>query len=221
MDEFSRLIVNDDKKALALAKTCITTPTLINTDIRQGIKYAVPLMCETIQMSASAEVSESLIISLEAKKQISDNVAPGSREWRLSGYIVGMDAVFNGGAQEYLSNRYQPLTKLHTDILWSWFNHGAVLVFKDGNARIFKQVAIKDLQTSQQKDSANATPFSLTLKEINVLPMGIADLTKADTFTDLRKLAISKPTAGTATGQASPMGTVTAVIASAANVGAF
>lgn len=209
MDGFTRLIINDNKSVLALVKTCVTTPTLINTDIRQGAKYAIPLMCETNQKSASAEVSESLIISSDAKKNITDNVAPGSKSWKLGGYITGLDGL--KGLDEYPSNKYQPLMHFHTDILWSWFNHGAVLTFKDGNAQIYEKVVIKDLQTSQQKDSANGIPFSLTLKEINTLPMNLSDIS-ADTFLDAARAKKSLPPTGTNLGTASELGSVQARI---------
>lgn len=199
MDELSRAIINDNKAVMELLKTCVTTPTLINTDITQGAKYAVPLMCETNQMSAAAEVSESLVISSDAKKNITDNVAPGSKSWHLTGYITGIGSTIEP------TNKYQPMMKFHTDMIWSWFNHGAVLVFKDGNARIFKQVVMKDLQTSQIKDAANGVAFTMTLKEINTMPTDLSDLP------DNLNLAVDKikkslPESGTALGSAKSVG---------------
>ena len=85
MDAFTQNIVNGSAKALKMAESLITTPMLINTDLTQGIKYAIPLLCETNQKSASAQVSESLVVSTEAKKYVTDNISPGSRTWRLSG----------------------------------------------------------------------------------------------------------------------------------------
>lgn len=75
MDGITQGILNDNKAILNEIKSLITTPTLINTDMRQGAKYAIPLMCETNQMSAAAEVSESLVITSDSKKYMSDNVA--------------------------------------------------------------------------------------------------------------------------------------------------
>lgn len=211
IDAFAQSIIDGSKIALKMAETLVTTPMLINIDIKQGPKYAIPLLCETNQKSATAEVSESLVISSDAKKNITDNVAPGSKSWRLSGYIPGIREL------EPI-NKYQPFVLLHTDILWSWFSHGAVLVFKDGNAQIYKQVVIKDLQTSQQKDSANATPFSLTLKEINTMETSLTDLPD-DYFLSTGKAKKSMTTTGSALGNPSPLGNVTATIAQAASVG--
>ena len=146
MDGLSLKITNGNKKALALAKTLVTTPTLINIDMKQGAVYAIPLEVETNQKRAAAEVSESLVISTDAKKYIADNVAPGAKSWNLSGYIKGIPSLEP-------TNYFQPFVLLHTDILWNWFNHGAVLIFKDGDAHIYQRVVIKDLQTAQQKDS--------------------------------------------------------------------
>ena len=200
MDGLTLKITNGNRKALALAKTCVTTPTLINVDIRQGTVYALPLAVETNQRSASAEVSESLVIATEAKEYISDNVAPGSQSWHLTGYIAGIKRLEP-------TNFFQPFVQLHTDILWQWFEHGAVLIYKDGNAQVHEQVVIKDLQTSQQKDSGNATPFSLTLKEINVMNTGLSSLA-ANAMGAINRLTKSMPAIGSKIGAAAQMGMV-------------
>lgn len=196
MDGISLKITKGNRAAIALAKTLITTPTLINTDPKQGAIYAIPLQVETNQKSASAQVSESLVLATDAKKFISDNVAPGSKSWKLGGYIQGIPRLEP-------SNYFQPFVQLHTDILWNWRDRGAVLIFKDGNAQIYKRVVIKDLQTAQQKDSANATPFTMTLKEINVLETSNTD--QGDN-SDANKMAKSLPAVGSALGAALTLG---------------
>jgi hypothetical protein len=202
MDGLSLKIIEGSKNAQALAKTLATTPTLINTDIKQGAVYAIPLDVETNQKSATAEVSESLVISTDTKKYVSDNIAPGSKSWRLSGYIRGIPRLEP-------TNFFQPFVQLHTDILWNWFTRGAVLTFKDGNAQIYQNVVIKDLQTSQQKDSANATPFTLTLKEINVLDTSPLEVEDSDTL-DIGKLIKSRPVIGSAIGATVSLGVTAA-----------
>ena len=198
MDGLTLKIVNGNRKALALAKTLVTTPTLINVDPTQGATYGIPLDVETNQQRASAEVSESLVIAMDTKKFISDNVAPGSKSWQLSGYIRGIPRLEP-------SNYFQPYVMLHTQILWGWFNKGAVLWFKDGDSKIYPRVVIKDLQTAQQKDSANATPFTMTLKEINV--MDTTALNFADNVTgDVNKLKKSIPAIGSTLGAAADLG---------------
>lgn len=202
MDGLTLKIVNGNRKALALAKTLITIPTLINIDPTQGATYGIPLDAETNQQRASAEVSESLVIAMDTKKFVSDNVAPGSRTWTLSGYIRGIPRLEP-------SNYFQPYVMLHTQILWGWFNKGAVLWFKDGDSKIYPRVVIKDLQTAQQKDSANATPFTMTLKEINV--MDTTALNFADnTIGDVNKLKKSIPTIGSTLGAAVDLGVTAA-----------
>lgn len=202
MDGLSLKITNGNRKALALAKTLATTPTLINTDIKQGAVYAIPLDVETNQKSATAEVSESLVISTDTKKYVSDNIAPGSKSWRLSGYIRGIPRLEP-------TNFFQPFVQLHTDILWNWFTRGAVLTFKDGNAQIYQNVVIKDLQTAQQKDSANATPFTITLKEINVLGTSPVEVEDSNTL-DIGKLIKSRPVIGSAIGATVSLGVTAA-----------
>jgi hypothetical protein len=197
LDGLTQKIVNNYMPVINMVKTLTTTPALINTDISQGAKYAIPLMVETNQMSAQAEVSESLLITQESKKYISDNVAPGSKTWNLSGYIDGIKAAEP-------TNYYKPIMRLFTDILWQWFNRGAVLKFLDGNARIYQKVVIKSLQTSQQKDAADAVAFQMTLKEINVMEInGIEETVGA------LGLTATKPKLGSIIGEPMNMGTVT------------
>lgn len=169
MNGLTLKITTGNKKALALAKTFITTPTLINYDPTQGAMYAIPLSVETNQRSAAAEVSESLIIASDVKNYVSDNIAPGTKSWRLSGYIKGFPTLEP-------TNIFKPFVRLHTGILWNWFDSGAVLVFKDGDSSVYTKVVIKDLQTAQQKDCASATPFTMTLKEIKVMKTSVLDL---------------------------------------------
>jgi hypothetical protein len=205
MDGLSFKITQGNRKAIAIAKTLVTMPTLINIDPRQGAIYAIPLDAETNQKRATAEVSESLVVSTDSKKFITDNVAPGARSWTLNGYIKGIPRLEP-------SNYFQPFVQFYTDILWNWYLHGAVLTFKDGNAQIYPKVVIKDLQTAQQKDSANATPFSITLKEINVMQTSVADLPDGLNG-DPMKLLKSIPAVGSALGMPLSLGMTAAEIA--------
>lgn len=209
MPGLSQKIVNGNIKALSLAKTLLTTPMLINVDPRQGAIYSLSLDVETNQMSASAEVSESLVIATDAKKWVSDNVAPGAKSWRLSGYIKGIPLLEP-------TNYFMPFVKMHKEILWSWYTHGAVLVYKDGDSNIYTRVVIKDLQTAQQKDSANATPFTMTLKEINTLDMSMADVLITDAI-DIGKYIKSMPAVGSAIGTAVSLGVTAAETTSTVN----
>lgn len=204
IDGLVKKIIEGSAPALKMAETLVTTPTLINTDIRQGALYAIPLVCETNQKSASAEVSESLIISTDSKKNVADNVAPGSKSWSLSGYIPGIRELEP-------SNKMMPFVAFHADVLWSWFDHGAVLVYKDGNAQIHKQVVIKQLQTSQQKDCANATPFTMTLKELNVMEMDLSQIAEDITST-INQAKNSIAAIGSKFGAAKSMGSTTSAL---------
>ncbi len=203
MDGLSLKITEGNRKALSLAKTLVTTPTLINIDVRQGALYAIPLDVETNQENASAEVSESLIISTNSKVNIADNIAPGATSWRLGGYLRGIPRLEP-------SNYFQPFVLLHKKILWTWFKRGAVLIYKDGDSQFHKRVVIKDLQTSQQKDSANACPFTMTLKEINVMETSTADLPDGVTG-DPNRIAKSMPAIGGTLGTALSLGMTAAV----------
>ena len=194
IDGLSREVVTS-QSARKMAETLITQPTLINADLSQGAKFAIPLEVETNQMSAQAEVSESLLITQDTKKYIADNVAPGSKTWSLSGYVVGDKKL-------ELTNYYRPIMRLYVDILWSWFKHGAVLKYMDGGARIYDQVVIKSLQTSQQKDAADAVAFQMTLKEINVMEIN-------DNLDNAVDASITAPKSGSSLGRPVILGTTT------------
>lgn len=198
MDGLSLKITNGNKKAIALAKTFVTTPTLINIDPRQGAPYAIPLDVETNQESSSAEVSESLIISINSKVNVADNIAPGATSWRLAGYLQGIPRLEP-------TNYFQPFVLLHKKILWNWYKRGSVLIYKDGDSQIHTRVVIKDLQTAQQKDSANACPFTITLKEINVMETSTADLPDGAAG-DPSRIAKSLPAIGSVLGGQTVLG---------------
>ena len=205
MDGISLKIVTGNRKALALAKTMLTTPTLINIDPTQGAIYAIPLDVETDMEDAAAEVSESLVISTDSKKFMSDNVAPGSKSWSLSGYLKGIPRLEP-------TNYFQPFVLLHKDILRNWFKNGAVLIYKDGDSRIHPNVVIKNLKLVRQKECANAAPFSLGLKEINVMETSTADLPD-DVNGDPNKIAKSLPAVGSALGKPLALGMTAAMTA--------
>lgn len=164
-----KAVIENTSGAMNLVKTFITTPILINTDTSQGMKYAIPLEVESYQEEGNAEVSESLVITTNRKTNVADNVAPGSMTWTMSGYIPGDKSLEP-------TNYFTPIVRLNTDIVRMWFKRGAVLIFKDANAQIHEQVVIKSLKTSMDKDCQNKTPFSMTLKEINVMENGLEDI---------------------------------------------
>ena len=202
MDGLTLKIIEGSRAALSLAKTCISTPALINNkrDLSQGPVAVIPLECETSQKSAQAEVSESLVISSEAKKYVSDNIAPGSKSWTLSGYIAGNKATDQ-------TVYFQPTIKINVDVLWQWFERGAVLIFKDDSSQIYDNVVIKSLQTSLQKEAGNAIAFQMTLKEINVMETGLSGLIGGISGT-LNRVKKSIAQVGSALGPMASLGTV-------------
>lgn len=175
-DKFSQSIVNGEGSALQMAKTLLTTPTLIYTgEYETGafqLPFAVPLEVETHQQTVSAEVSESLVIAKTKKVSVADNVAPGSWTWELSGYIPGLSALEP-------TNFFTPFVTLHTMLLKNAAKNGYVMIFKDIDANIYRRVVIKSLSVTKQADCANKRPFRMTLKEINVMEDIAASLTQA------------------------------------------
>lgn len=197
-------ITQNNRAAINLVKSLLSTPLLINVDISQGAPYAVALDCESYQTAGQAEVSESLVICKTNKVNIADNVAPGSMSWNLQGYILGIKALEP-------TNYFTPFVRLNTDILWQWFKRGAILKFKDGDSKYHDKVVIQSFTTSQQKDCRNATPFTMTLKEINVVEDSLlATVTKA--------IETATPIAGAAIGATATVGATIATVVNAENI---
>lgn len=147
--------------ALKFAKSTWMNPKLTNADATKGPLYSIPLEIENHQQTGGAEVSESLVILKDAKRQIADNVAPGSWSWELSGYIPGSPVE--------LTNFYTPIVSKHTEIMRAWFKNGTILEYRDIDMAVYKRVVIKSLSITVQADCRNKQPFSMTLKEINVM----------------------------------------------------
>ena len=200
MDGLSQLVINGNPTALNLVKTLLDSPMLINPSITkdglsQGAPFAIPLETETHQQTGNAEVSESLVITAEGKRNVADNVAPGSWTWNLSGYIPGNAAL-------EITNLYTPFVALNSYLIRNAFQKGYVLIYKDIDAQIYRRVVIKSLTISTKADCRNKTPFSMVLKEINVMDDFEADTTSAG------KAAL--PKAGSINGYTAAAGTVIA-----------
>ena len=200
MDGLSQLVVNGNSTALNLVKTLLDSPMLINPSITkdglsQGAPFAIPLETETHQQTGNAEVSESLVITAEGKRNVADNVAPGAWTWNLSGYIPGNDAL-------EITNLYTPFVALNSWLIRNAFQNGYVLIYKDIDAQIYRRVVIKSLTISTKADCRNKTPFSMTLKEINVIDDFMADTTKSE--------RAARPKTGSITGYTAVAGTVIA-----------
>lgn len=190
---------NGGAAALDLVKSMLSTPTLINPGFgyypnQTKFPFAIPLETESHQQSGQSEVSQSLVITKSNKKNISDNIAPSSWTWQLSGYIPG--------SSMEVTNLFTPIVKLNTDLLKMAWEKGYLLIFKDVDAHIYNDVVIQSLTISTQADCKNKTPFSMTLKQINKLDL-LADLT------DAALNAI--PAAGAIGGKSIVMGSVMAV----------
>ena len=166
MSSLTKLVTQGAPAALNMVKTLLATPLLINPGIiagkDQGMPFAIPLETETNTQSGTAEVSESLILTKTVKKNMTDNVAPGAWTWSLSGFIPGISALEP-------TNKFTPFVTLNTALLRNAYKQGYLLIFKDIDAAIYKQVAIQNLTIDPQADCRNKTPFSMTLKEVNVM----------------------------------------------------
>lgn len=206
MANFRLAIKQGNPGALKLAKTLLTTPTLINmgqaAETAQGMPFAIPLETEEHSQTGTAQVSESLVITKTQKVNVSDNIAPGAWTWNLSGYIPGIAALEP-------SNYFTPFVTLFTKLLQNAYKKGYVLIFKDIDATIYKRVVIQSLTVRTQADCKNKTPFRMVLKEINVMDLQAIEKSESETS--------ALPDLGSALGLASSAGLI---IASAAGVSA-
>lgn len=204
-------VTSGSSAALDLVKSFLTMPALIGmteetegkaADLLKkvnlaGIPFYIPLEIEQHSQDGQAEVSENLIIATgdDAKKYLTDNVAPGPWSWSISGYIPG-------SAMIEKTNKFTPIVSLKRDIVKRAYKQGLRMIFKDVDCRFYKNVVIESLSIETQADCRNKTPFSMTLKEIEVVQAAEANLSTTE--------AASTAAAGSAGGAAAEMGTTAA-----------
>lgn len=189
MNEFTRKIITGNTKALALAKSLLTDPSLyfkIN-----GTPFLIPLEVENCQQNGEAVVSEQLVVTPEGKKYITDNVAPGPWSWTLSGYLAGVEFTEP-------SNYFKPSVKFQTDVLRKAYKDGLVCFFKDIDCMPYDNVLIQSLTIETRSDSQNRKPFQMVLKQVDVL--------QSIEGTISRIQALSAPATGGAGGMSAEFG---------------
>lgn len=200
----TKLIAQGSNQAISLAKSLLTNPVLINPalgmphsfEAQASMPFVIPLEAETHNQHIDTEVSESLVIAKDNKVNVTDNVAPGSWTWTLSGYIPGIPEL-------EVTNLFTPFVTLMTNFLRKAAQKGYLLVFKDIDSSIYYNVVIKSLDIATQKDCKNKTPFKMTLKAINTID---------DMATELGDAAQNASTvAGTMLGEAKNVGITTGV----------
>ena len=184
-NNFVNLIIQGSQSAIRSAQTLITTPTLIFIpDEGAGSKgWAVPLEVEQHQQNINIEVSENPVITQDRKINVMDNIAPGSWEWNLIGYIGGIPDI-------ELTNIYTPFVTLQTNYLKMAAEKGYLLKFKDSDCHLYENCIIKQLTISEQKDAKNKKPFSLVLKQINVIDPANAELSESEQFATMASKSI-------------------------------
>lgn len=197
-----KLLAQGSNGALNLAKSILTNPVLINPPA--GLPYSyenqsmmpffVPLEVVSHKQHMDAEISENLIICKTQKQHITDNIAPGSWTWTLSGYIPGLQNLEP-------TNLFTPFVTMNTNFLRRAAAKGYLLVFKDMDSSIYTNVVIKSLDIDTQKDCRNKTPFTMTLKAINTLDEISVDLSDSARF--------ASTTPGTILGDALKIGVTT------------
>lgn len=178
MDAITKAILNSSPTALNFVKTLLATPMLINPGFnvyknQSALPFAIPIEPESHSQSLSAEVSDSLIIVKDNKKSVADNIAPGTWQWQISGYIPGIPELEP-------TNKYTPFVTLNTRLLKMAAEKGYVLKFKDIDSSVYSNVVIKQVAINTQKDCRNRTPITITLKEISVMENATANLTTAE-----------------------------------------
>lgn len=160
--DLGNAVVQGNARALSLVKSMVENPTLISSTA--PFIFAINLECESYRQYADADVAESIVISTEsdAKKYISDNVAPRPWTWELSGYIPGLESIEK-------TNLYTPIVATNRLFLRKVFEKGIRIRFKDMYNKVWDNVVIQNFELSTEADCKNKQPFKMTLKKIDTL----------------------------------------------------
>lgn len=166
----TKLIAQGNNQAISIAKTLLTNPVLINPaagmphafESQTSMPFVIPIEAESHKQHMEVNVSESLVIAKDNKVNVTDNVAPGSWTWTISGYIPGVPEL-------EVTNLFTPFVTMMTNFLRKAAQNGYLLVFKDIDSAIYYNVVIKSLDIVTQKDCKNRTPVTMTLKAINTM----------------------------------------------------
>lgn len=192
MNEFTRKIITGNAQALMYAKSLLTDPML--TVKIGGVIFPISLQVETSQQNGSASVSEQLVVTSEGKKFITDNVAPGPWSWTISGYISGAETIEP-------SSYFKPTVKFLSDIIKKAYKNGVPAIYKDLDCCLYDNVLIQDLTLETRKDCKDRRPFSMTLKQIEVLKTTEGVLTRLE--------ALSTSSEGSKMGNTTDLGQTT------------
>lgn len=160
--KLTNAVVKANAKALNLVKTLVENPTLISTTA--PYYFTIPLEVDSYRQYADADVAESVVISTEsdAKKYISDNVAPRAWTWEMSGYIPGLASLEK-------TNLYTPIVATNRLFIRKVFEKGVRLRFKDMYNKVWDNVVIQNLELTTEAECKNKQPFKMTLKRIDTL----------------------------------------------------
>lgn len=191
--ELTKAIINGSVAAAKIALSLLSLPRLISLTP----PWTIALETENLRQHGEAKVAENVLISAvgvgASKSYISDNVAPGPYTWHLDGYIPGNTLLEP-------SNLFTPVVRMNTALLREAFKLGTILTFKDSDNNIYPNVVIQSLDIDTRAECKNKQPFSMVLKEINVL---------SGVFGDVVQNAATI-TAGSAGGEATKVGSTVA-----------
>lgn len=189
MSGLTMQLIKGDSRAAQFVKSLSTNPAIL----RAAPFLYIPLEVETCTQHSDAEVSESLVITSEGKKFVADNIAPGPWSWQLSGYIPGAEI-------GELTNYYTPGLRHNVELIKKIYREGQIFTFRDPDCWTYENVIIQSLDLDTQKDCKNKKPFTMTLKQIEVLNASNALITALQ--------VASEPSPGTAAGLTTETGEV-------------
>lgn len=167
----TRAIVRGVPSALNMAKSLLENPAIVS----QNPPWSISLEAEDYGKHGSAEVSQSPVIvpGTGVKQFLNDNVAPSPKEWHLNGYIPGDNLIEK-------TCLFTPVVMANLQFLWTAFDLGSRVIYKDTDQRVYTNCVIADLETNYTKDCKNKMPFTMTIKEIKTIEASIAELTEAE-----------------------------------------
>lgn len=143
-----------------------------------------------------ADVSSQMILSTAGNKRyVSDNVCPQPRTWHITGYISGEIYEVSALFIPSLKKKKDKLRKLYLNREITWF--------KTRECELVN-VVIESIEFEPRADVANKLPLTITLKEVEILTVGVFNPSPAGEEpiapSDLMDERTPVPPAGSASG---------------------
>jgi hypothetical protein len=127
----------------------------------------IPIYAEQYKVTRQVETPETLVISSESKRFITDNAAPRPRVWKMRGYISSLIPAFENGVI------IKPTILLQKTYLDNAAMSRSPIQFKTAEGE-FVDILIQNLEFTEDPKIQNKAVIDITLKEFVYLTAEIA-----------------------------------------------